>query len=307
MSGRDRGRRTGRACRDWGLGRGYPQRECEQAGQDKGSKNCVSPFPCRLRTAGAYLTGRRAVHDAVRFMVPPGVRVVPSGQPQYDHGTAHRRFLAQDRADPDQVCAQLVQIGVRTLQESSAHRAGGRDFRDKPRLTRHRLLAENLTQTSRNDNGATSMRSVPGVRTAWALCLILLTAGLSALTLSAASADATVTTTLQPVADSYVWAKSPDTSFGSETSIKVSAVVYRGLLKFDTSGLSPDNTISSADLKLYVTKGPAVGGIQIHPLSDGWTESTTWASLLGGIRRSWRPRQHPAMGRGQPSRSRCPR
>jgi hypothetical protein len=84
--------------------------------------------------------------------------------------------------------------------------------------------------------------------------------------------------TLNPSADTYVYSGAQTTAYGSTNPLLVSASSYRGLLRFDTSGVAA-GSFTSATLRLYATVGLASGGVQVRPGGSGWTESgTTWAN-----------------------------
>ncbi|MGH8860699.1 MAG: DUF7594 domain-containing protein, partial [Jatrophihabitantaceae bacterium] len=88
-----------------------------------------------------------------------------------------------------------------------------------------------------------------------------------------------VTTTLPAAADTYVYNGAPTSLYGAATPLLASAGSYRGLLRFDTTGIDPAATLTGATLRVYSTVGLAGGGVQVHPASDGWDEATTtWTS-----------------------------
>ena len=75
-----------------------------------------------------------------------------------------------------------------------------------------------------------------------------------------------------------MYSGSTTTNFGAANPALFSAATYRGLLKFDTSGLA-GKTISSVTLRLFSTVSPGSGGAQVHPELDNWLENTvTWAT-----------------------------
>jgi hypothetical protein len=93
---------------------------------------------------------------------------------------------------------------------------------------------------------------------------------------SGAPAQAASSVTLQPSAETYVYSGAAGSNFGAADPTLFSAGSYRGLLKFDTSGLS-GTTISSVTLKVYSTVTLSSGGVAVHPEGDSWTESSvTW-------------------------------
>ena len=88
-----------------------------------------------------------------------------------------------------------------------------------------------------------------------------------------------ITTTLAPTADTFVYQGLPAQTNGSTTPLLASAGSYRGLLRFDTSGIDPATAVTSVTLRLYSTVGLSGGGVQVRPESDAWDEATTtWAN-----------------------------
>jgi hypothetical protein len=93
------------------------------------------------------------------------------------------------------------------------------------------------------------------------------------------TAPAPLTTALTPTADTYLYQGAPSATNGSVTPLLASAGSYRGLLRFDTSWISPASTINTVTLRLYATVGLTSGGIQVRPEADSWTESgTSWSN-----------------------------
>jgi hypothetical protein len=92
-----------------------------------------------------------------------------------------------------------------------------------------------------------------------------------------AHATTTTTVTLIPVADSYVTNNFPTTNYGSVTNLYASATAYHTLLKFDTSSIPSNATITNVDLKLYNLNTTPSSFDEVHPEGDSWTESgVTW-------------------------------
>jgi Calcineurin-like phosphoesterase/Purple acid Phosphatase, N-terminal domain len=91
-------------------------------------------------------------------------------------------------------------------------------------------------------------------------------------------AQAASSVTLQASAETYVYSGATGSNFGAADPTLFSAGSYRGLLKFDTSGLL-GTTISSVTLKVYSTVTLSSGGVAVHPEGDSWTESAvTWSN-----------------------------
>ncbi|MDQ1481649.1 MAG: acid phosphatase type 7, partial [Actinomycetota bacterium] len=87
------------------------------------------------------------------------------------------------------------------------------------------------------------------------------------------------TTTLAPIADTFVYQGAPAASSGTTNPLLSSAGSYRSLLRFDTSGIDPAATVTGVTLRLYSTVGLSSGGVQVHPESDTWDEATTtWSN-----------------------------
>jgi len=88
-----------------------------------------------------------------------------------------------------------------------------------------------------------------------------------------------VTTTLAPTADTLVYQGAPASSYGTTNPLLASAGSYRSLLRFDTSGIAPSATVTGVTLRLYSTVGLSSGGVQVHPQSAAWDETTTtWSN-----------------------------
>ena len=85
-------------------------------------------------------------------------------------------------------------------------------------------------------------------------------------------------TTLKPSADTYVVSTDPQAAFGSEPTLKVSRSSYHALLGFDTAAVANGGLVSSATLRLYVTRAPSSGAFDVHPATDGWSDATAWST-----------------------------
>jgi parallel beta-helix repeat protein len=100
----------------------------------------------------------------------------------------------------------------------------------------------------------------------------------SVLSASAAATTSSATTfTFAPVADTYVYASSPTSNYGSSSTFAVDGnPVKHILLKFSVFGVGA-NPVSSATLRLYTTNSSPVGG-SFYLVSDtSWSESSvTW-------------------------------
>jgi hypothetical protein len=106
----------------------------------------------------------------------------------------------------------------------------------------------------------------------------------SSLTLSATASVGAMTSTLWPVADTYVASGHAGTNYGSSTSMYVeSAGLYgseRAWLQFNLSSIPAGSTISNAILKLWNYSVPSSGSLAADVLggtSDNWTANgITW-------------------------------
>ena len=91
----------------------------------------------------------------------------------------------------------------------------------------------------------------------------------------------TVTITLSPVQDAFVWDKEPTINYGNSHDIAVGragAFLARGLVQFDVSSLRTDLLIISASLRLRC-RFLGSGEIGVHPLLAAWDEyGVTWAN-----------------------------
>lgn len=83
--------------------------------------------------------------------------------------------------------------------------------------------------------------------------------------------------TFAPAADAYIYQSSPNTNYGSATTLQTdNSPVEHFLLKFNVSGLS-GRTVTSAKLRLYAVNGSAIGGRFYRASNDTWQERTvTW-------------------------------
>jgi hypothetical protein len=90
----------------------------------------------------------------------------------------------------------------------------------------------------------------------------------------------TSSSTLIPVADTYVDSDNPDTNYGLSPQLRIGGqhVVRIAYLKFDLSALA-GKTVTSAHLRLWVYR-PAEGIYSVSPVSDNsWTElGTTYSN-----------------------------
>jgi glycoprotein endo-alpha-1,2-mannosidase len=97
--------------------------------------------------------------------------------------------------------------------------------------------------------------------------------GLRAAVTTPAAAAAASTVTLKPSADSYADASTPTTNYGGANQIVVDASPQRQLfLRFDVAGLG-GQTVSAAQLRLYVANGSGNGG-EFHKLAGAFGEAT---------------------------------
>jgi len=105
------------------------------------------------------------------------------------------------------------------------------------------------------------------------------------LTLQCVAAEPTEhTTTLYPVADSFISQAAPDTNFGDRTSIRVlnddAGYLQRGFIKFDLSSLGDVYTVYDATLYLYKydqVRWQSGEAVDVWRLDASWDEYTiTW-------------------------------
>ena len=120
---------------------------------------------------------------------------------------------------------------------------------------------------------SSSLRALPGTSARLGVAVALL-GGLLLLTPQPASADGVVTL----VADGYVDASAPDSSYGKRSYLRVddspSRVAY---LMFELSGVTD---FSSATLRVHVeTDSTSATGVQVRPVADtSWTEKDLTAT-----------------------------
>jgi unsaturated chondroitin disaccharide hydrolase len=84
--------------------------------------------------------------------------------------------------------------------------------------------------------------------------------------------------TFTAVADSKVKSSSPNTNYGSETTLRLRAgdPEWRSYLRFDVAGLA--GSVTRATLRLWVTTGSNDGG-SVFAVANGWTETgLTWSN-----------------------------
>src|SRR6478672_8803223 len=111
----------------------------------------------------------------------------------------------------------------------------------------------------------------PGIVVVFAAVIGLI---LAAVPNAATAADSTLVRT--PVADTYLLASSPQTSFGAQPVLKISRSSFHAFVSFNP-GLPAGSTVTSATLRLYAVAAPDTGGIAVHPATGSWSENTTWA------------------------------
>lgn len=101
---------------------------------------------------------------------------------------------------------------------------------------------------------------------------------LAALQVGGASAQTTSTLTLTPVADAYVDAATPGTSYGTTGSLKVDASsVKQSFMKFSISGIGT-RYVTDVRLRLWQKDTSPFGGRVARISSNSWDESVTWNS-----------------------------
>lgn len=103
---------------------------------------------------------------------------------------------------------------------------------------------------------------------------------LAALQVGGANAQTTVTDTLtfSPVADAYVDAAEPGTTFGTTGSLKVDgSSVKQSFMKFSVSGIGT-RYVNDVKLRLYQKDVSPFGGRVSRISTNAWNESVTWSS-----------------------------
>jgi hypothetical protein len=106
------------------------------------------------------------------------------------------------------------------------------------------------------------------------IVIIIAVAGVLPGLVSIGHADA-ISSTLTPIADTYVNSGSTSANYGTATTLSQSTSANRALMRFDTSSVPVGSTISAVTLKLYTLSTPSSGGIRVHPEIDSWNETTT--------------------------------
>jgi hypothetical protein len=114
----------------------------------------------------------------------------------------------------------------------------------------------------------------------------------------------TVTTVL-PVADTYVNAAAPTTTYGSSTSLAVRGTPdYETYLRYDLPSAPPGTVLKAATLRVRTTTQTYAGSVDDHhivPLTGSWTEAgTNWntrptadtGTVLGTIAGGTEPNTH---------------
>ena len=111
------------------------------------------------------------------------------------------------------------------------------------------------------------------------LAALAAVAVLAALQVGGARAQTgTETLTFSPVADAYVDAAAPGTSFGTTGSLKVDAQsVKQSFMKFNVSGIGT-RAVTAVRLRLYQKDTSPFGGRVVRISSNSWNESVTWNS-----------------------------
>ncbi len=90
---------------------------------------------------------------------------------------------------------------------------------------------------------------------------------------SAANDLLAVSTTLNPVADAYVYQSSPTTNYGSATALRVDgSPIQRSFLRFNVPLVS--GTITKATLRIYANSSQSTGYTVSRVASNAWSEST---------------------------------
>lgn len=137
-----------------------------------------------------------------------------------------------------------------------------------------------------------------------ALCAALGVAAAAPATSAHVDAPAGVTTsvTLYPVADTYVDQQNPTQNFNTAAQWPVERRTNNTerypLLRFDTSAIPEDATVTSADLKVYLMSGSGDSPIlvKVERITFTWNQDTvTWNSRppVAGVYGSWETDNDP--------------
>lgn len=111
------------------------------------------------------------------------------------------------------------------------------------------------------------------IRYGVALVLAISALGLNAVSAQAAANDILIFT---PVADAYVDASVPDSSFGTSTYLWIDAQpAKQSFLRFPVSGVD-GRTVSGVRLRMFQTDSSPSGGRVFSISLQGWNESVTW-------------------------------
>jgi chitodextrinase len=139
------------------------------------------------------------------------------------------------------------------------------------------LISRSLPQ--RQAPAGTGRRSSSTARLPARFALFVVTA----LVLLLAAVPQASAATFGPVADTYVDASNPSTSYGSGTALRLDGSPLRtAYLRFDVQGVSD---FSSATLRLYVASNTS-SGFDVRPVAgDSWSETMTYdtAPAFGGV------------------------
>ena len=110
------------------------------------------------------------------------------------------------------------------------------------------------------------------IQVLWVAVVGLMLALIGGLSATATGSDTTTTTTLSPVADSYVDASVPNANYGARDKLRTdTSPDVRSYLRFDLSGIG--GTIDRATLRVWATSAHSSGYGVRAVADDSWTEN----------------------------------
>ena len=123
--------------------------------------------------------------------------------------------------------------------------------------------------------------SVPGVRMAYFGGVLVLALAAAFVVASQGSVSA-VPISFTPIADSYVSQATPDTNYGSNSTLRVdSSPIIDSYLRFDLQSLS--GTVTSATLRVFANSSQTVGFDVRGVSDDSWVESSITYNTAPGF------------------------
>jgi len=100
-------------------------------------------------------------------------------------------------------------------------------------------------------------------------------------------ATATTEYTITPDRDTWIKESAPEDNRASDVTLSVKNKAgdsFRSLYHFDLSAIPAGARVVSARLQLRVDSGDTLGAVQIHPVTNAWTETgATWNSIAGSF------------------------